>query len=425
MFYDYAKIFVKAGKGGDGMVSFRREKYVPAGGPSGGDGGRGGDVVFVADEGLRTLVDFRFKKHFRAEPGKPGQSKNMHGAAGSDSVVRVPVGTVVKKDDGSVTGDLICHKQRLVVAKGGRGGKGNARFVSSVNRAPRIADNGAPGEEGWLELELKLLADVGLIGFPNVGKSSIIAKVSAAKPKIADYPFTTIDPNLGVVRLDDEESFVLADIPGLIEGAGEGAGLGHRFLRHVERTRVLIHVLDISGFENRDPLEDFDLIQKELEIYNPGLSRKPQIVAANKMDLPHAEENLARLRDKLGDRYPILAVSAATGQGCMDLMWEADKLLNEQPADMPELAVEELKITRLEAGEGLPIMARRENDYWILSGAEVERQVQRTNFTNEAAVNRLLKILRAMNVDGVLKRAGAADGDTIVIGPMEFEYSET
>jgi GTP-binding protein len=425
MFYDYAKIFVKAGKGGDGMVSFRREKYVPAGGPSGGDGGRGGDVVFVADEGLRTLVDFRFKKHFRAEPGKAGQSKNMHGAAGSDMIVRVPVGTVVKKDDGSVVGDLICHKQRLVTAKGGRGGKGNARFVSSVNRAPRVADNGEPGEESWLELELKLLADVGLIGFPNVGKSSIISRVSAAKPKIAGYPFTTIDPNLGVVRLDEEESFVLADIPGLIEGAGEGAGLGHRFLRHVERTRVLIHVLDISGSENRDPLEDFDLIQKELEIYNPGLSRKPQIIAANKMDLPNAVENLIRLTDKLGDRFPVSAVSAATGQGCMELMREAGRLLKEQPLDFPERTEEEIKVTRLEMDGSPPIMVRRENDFWILSGAVVERQIQRTNFANEAAVNRLLKILRSMDVDGSLKQAGATDGDTVLIGPMEFEYSET
>ena len=424
MFYDYAKIFVKAGKGGDGMVSFRREKYVPAGGPSGGDGGRGGDVVFVADEGLRTLVDFRFKKHFHAAPGESGRSKNMHGAAGGDLIVKAPVGTIVKKADGTVVGDLIAHRQRLVAAKGGQGGKGNARFASSVNRAPRIADNGAPGEESWLELELKLLADVGLVGFPNVGKSSIIARVSAARPKIADYHFTTIDPNLGMVRLDEEDSFVLADIPGLIEGAGGGAGLGHRFLRHVERTMVLLHVLDISGFEGRDPLEDFDKILGELEIYSPGLSRKPQIIAANKMDLPGAAENLTRLKERWGGSYRIMELSAATGMGCQELMREAGKLLNEQDAAPQPIPEEALKITRLESDEGPPLTVRRDKDRWILSGDKVERQIQRTNFANEAAVNRLLKILRAMDVDGNLKKAGAADGDTILIGPMEFEYTD-
>ena len=424
MFYDYARVFAKAGKGGDGMVAFRREKYVPTGGPSGGDGGRGGNVVFVGDEGLRTLVDFRFQRHLHAEPGQPGRSKNMHGAAGGDLIVRVPVGTIVKREDGETVGDLVFHRQRLVVAKGGRGGKGNARFVSSVNRAPRVADNGGLGEEGWLTLELKLLADVGLVGFPNVGKSTIISMVSAARPKIADYHFTTIDPNLGVVRLDDEDSFVLADIPGLIEGAGEGAGLGHRFLRHVERTKVLIHVLDISGYEDRDPLEDFDRIQKELEIYSPGLSAKPQIIAANKMDIPGAEENLVRLQEKLGDRYQIIAVSAATGLGCQQLTREAGKLLREQESILALVPEEEIKITRLPVDDEPPLVAKRENDYWILTGAEMRRQVQRTNFGNDAAVSRLLRILRSMDVDRILRQAGAVDGDTIVIGPMEFEFSD-
>ena len=425
MFYDFAKVHVKAGKGGDGMVSFRREKYVPAGGPSGGDGGRGGSVVFVADEGLRTLMDFRYKKHLRAEEGHPGGSKNMHGAAGSDLVVKTPVGTIIKKEDGTVIGDLVFHRQRLVVAEGGRGGKGNARFTSSVNRAPRVADNGEPGGEGWLLLELKLLADVGLIGFPNVGKSTIIAAVSAARPKIADYPFTTIDPNLGMVRLGEEDSFVLADIPGLIEGAGGGAGLGHRFLRHVERTKVLIHVLDISGYENRDPLEDFDLILKELDIYDPGLSQKPQIIAANKTDLPQAEENLARLRAKLGDRYPIFPLSAVTGSGTQQLMREAGRILREQEAVLAPAPVDEIRITRLAPEDGPALEARWEDDCWVLAGAEAKRQIQRTNFANEAAVSRLLKILRSMDVDRILREAGAADGDTVVIGPMEFVFAET
>ena len=249
--------------------------------------------------------------------------------------------------------------------------------------------------------------------------------VSAARPKIADYHFTTIDPNLGVVRIDDEESFVLADIPGLIEGAGEGAGLGHRFLRHVERTKVLIHVLDISGFEGRDPLADFDMILRELEIYSPGLSGKPQIIAANKTDLPGSEENLIRLREKLGDRYPILALSAATGQGCLQLMQAAAKLLKEQEYALASLPTEEIKITRLDTDDEPALSAVKENDCWILAGSEMKRQVQRTNFANEAAVNRLLRILRSMDVDGILRKAGAADGDTVVIGPMEFEFSET
>lgn len=407
------------------MVSFRREKYVPAGGPSGGDGGRGGDVVFVADEGLRTLVDFRFRKYLQAAAGEPGKSKNMHGAAAGDLSVKVPVGTIVKKDDGSMAGDLVFHRQRLVVAKGGRGGKGNARFVSSVNRAPRVADNGEPGEESWLVLELKLLADVGLIGFPNVGKSTIISVVSAARPKIADYPFTTIDPNLGVVRLDEEESFVLADIPGLIEGAGEGAGLGHRFLRHVERTKVLIHVLDISGFEGRDPLEDFSLIQKELEIYSPGLSGKPQIIAANKMDLPQAEDNLARLRGKLGRHVPVIPLSAATGEGCLQLMRAAWELLKEQDSVLPAAPADEIKITKFEAERAPALLAKREDDYWVLAGSVMDRQIPRTNFANEAAVGRLLKILRSMDADRILREAGATDGDTVRIGPMEFEYSDS
>ena len=298
------------------MVSFRREKYVPEGGPSGGDGGKGGSVILEADEGLRTLVDFRFKRHFKAERGENGKSKNMHGADGENIIIPVPVGTIVRlAETKEVLADLVQHGQRYVVAQGGRGGKGNARFASSVNRVPKIAENGELGEEKWLELELKLLADVGLLGFPNVGKSTIISHVSAAKPKIANYPFTTIDPNLGVVSLEEGKSFVLVDIPGLVEGASQGVGLGHRFLRHVERTRLLLHVLDISGSENRDPLADFAVVNQELVTYNPQLQDRPQLIVANKMDLPGAEENLARLRQELGGQYEIFPVSAVTGEG--------------------------------------------------------------------------------------------------------------
>ncbi|MEA4891299.1 MAG: GTPase ObgE [Peptococcaceae bacterium] len=422
MFYDYAKVYVKGGNGGNGMVSFRREKYVPAGGPSGGDGGRGGSVVFVADEGLRTLVDFRYKRHFKAPAGQPGRSKNMHGAKGEDLIVKVPVGTVVKNEDGSLVGDLICHHQRLVTAAGGRGGKGNARFVSSINRAPEVADNGEPGQEAFLILELKLLADVGLVGFPNVGKSSIISVVSAAKPKIADYHFTTIDPNLGVVRLEEEDSFVLVDIPGLVEGAAEGVGLGHRFLRHVERTRLLLHVLDIAGSEGRDPLEDYRTIQNEMEIYNPALKAKPQIIVANKMDLPGARENLERLKEAMPEGPEVFAVSAATGQGLRELMLAAGRLLKELPLFREEPEGEEIKVTRFEAQEGPALKILRDNENYVVSGHEAERQITRTNFANEAAVNRLLKILRSMGVDKALREAGAETGATVVIGPMEFEF---
>jgi GTP-binding protein len=422
MFFDYAKIFVKGGDGGNGMVSFRREKYVPYGGPSGGDGGRGGDVALVAEEGLRTLVDFKFKKQFKAEPGKHGGSKNKHGADGESVEVKVPIGTVVKNSEtDEIIGDLTTHGQRFVAARGGRGGRGNARFSSSTNRVPEMSDNGETGEEFWLILELKLLADVGLIGFPNVGKSSVIAKVSAAKPKIADYHFTTIDPNLGVVRLEDEDSFVLVDIPGLIEGAGEGMGLGHRFLRHVERTRLLLHVLDVSGSENRNPLEDFETIQKEIELYNPQLKERPQIIAANKMDLTGAEENLKSLRKVMQDRYEIFPVSAATGEGLPELMRRAGSLLKELP-DLPVVfaGAEQVKLTRFRPEA--PFVLEKENGAWVLTGPEIRKWVVRTNFANQAAVARFLRVLQKIGVERALRDQGARHGDTVIAGDFEFEF---
>ena len=308
MFYDRTKIYVKAGNGGNGAVSFRREKYVPLGGPDGGDGGRGGDIILVADEGLRTLVDFRYKRHYKGDRGEHGQGKDRHGKSAEDLILRVPVGTIVKDaETGEILADFTKHGQREVVAKGGRGGRGNARFISNTNKAPTVAERGEPGEERWLLLELKLLADVGLVGFPNVGKSTLISKVSAARPKIADYPFTTLVPNLGVVRVE-EESFVMADIPGIIEGAHTGAGLGLEFLRHVERTRLLLHVLDISGSEGRDPVQDFEIINRELREYSPALAERPMLVVPNKIDLPGSEDNLARLREHLRDKYEIFPI---------------------------------------------------------------------------------------------------------------------
>jgi GTP-binding protein len=421
MFYDRAKIFVKGGDGGNGCVAFRREKYVPEGGPSGGDGGRGGDVVFLADEGLRTLMDFRYRRHYKAGRGAHGLGKNMHGRSGGDLVVRVPAGTVVKlADTAEVLADLVEHGREYIVARGGRGGRGNARFATSQNKAPTMAENGEPGEERWLDLELKLLADVGLVGFPNAGKSTLIASVSAAKPKIADYPFTTLTPNLGVVRVGEGSSFVMADIPGLIEGAHTGAGLGHEFLRHVERTRLLIHVIDMGGAGGRDPVEDYRIINRELELYSPRLARRPQLVAANKMDLPEAAEHLPRLREEIGGHREIFAVSAATGEGLQELLFRASSLLAGLPEEAPELPQPEERVVRYQPAERFAIA--RENGIFIVSGAEIERHVAMTNLENEEALRRLQRIMALMGLEQALKDAGAREGDVIRIGKLEFDY---
>ncbi|WP_425806704.1 GTPase ObgE [Desulfitobacterium sp. Sab5] len=424
MFYDQAKIYVKGGDGGAGAVAFRREKYVPEGGPSGGDGGRGGDVVFMADEGLRTLVDFRYKRHYKADRGEHGQGKNMHGKGGEDFVVRIPTGTLVKdQDTGEVLADLTEHGQKVVVAKGGRGGRGNARFMSNTNKAPTLAENGEPGEERYLTLELKLLADVGLVGFPNVGKSTMISRVSAAKPKIADYHFTTLVPNLGVVELEDGDSFVMADIPGLIEGAHTGAGLGHEFLRHTERTRLILHVLDIAGSENRDPLEDYRIIQEELQQYSPELAKRPMIIVANKMDIPGAEENLKRLKESLGDELEIFPVSAATGEGLKDVIYRIAQLLPDIPA--PEIFVredEQHKFTHAEEKERFELT--REDGVFVISGKEIEKHVKMTLFESEEGVYRFQNILKAMGVDDALRAAGIKEGDKVQIAGVEFNWED-
>ncbi|BAE84952.1 GTPase ObgE [Desulfitobacterium hafniense] len=424
MFYDQAKIYVKGGDGGAGAVAFRREKYVPEGGPSGGDGGRGGKVIFIADEGLRTLVDFRYKRHYKADRGEHGQGKNMHGKSGEDMSVRIPVGTVVKDaDTGEILADLIEHGQKVVVANGGRGGRGNARFMSNTNKAPTVAENGEPGEERNLLLELKLLADVGLVGFPNVGKSTIISRISAAKPKIADYHFTTLVPNLGVVELEDGESFVVADIPGLIEGAHTGAGLGHEFLRHTERTRLIFHVLDIAGSEERDPLEDFQIIAEELRQYSQELANRPILIVANKMDIPGAEENLQRLTEKLGEDYRIFPVSAATGEGLKELVYAAAKALPEIPA--PQIFVrdeEQHKLTQASAPHRFELT--REGDFFVVSGKEIEKHVQMTMFDREDGLYRFQNILKAMGIERALLDEGIKVGDKVRIAGIEFEWEE-
>lgn len=398
----------------------RREKYVPFGGPWGGDGGRGGNVIFVADEGLNTLQDFRYKKHFKADRGEHGMSKNMNGAAGDDLVVRVPTGTVVRDaDTGRLIGDLVEEGQRVVIAKGGRGGRGNVHFSSGTNKAPRIAEKGEPGQELYVEMELKLIADVGLIGFPNAGKSTFISMVSAAKPKIANYPFTTIVPNLGVVSVG-EDSFVIADIPGLIEGAAEGIGLGHEFLRHTERTRLMIHVVDTAGTEGRDPVEDIKVINRELALYDERLAHRPQIIAANKMDItPEAEENLARLKEEFGDQYEIFPISAATNQGLDKVLHRVVELLEEVPLVLPEEPDE-----IIEEPEDRFHIKRDIDGNWRVTGKEIERHVAMTYIEEDESLERLQRIMKMMGLERGLVDAGVKVGEIVRIGDWEFEWSE-
>ncbi len=427
MFVDEARIYVKGGDGGNGAVSYRREKYVPLGEPAGGDGGHGADVVFVVEEGLRTLVDFRYNRHYKAPKGENGGTKNRHGKNAAPMLVKVPPGTTVRDaDTGEFLGDLVHHGQRLVVARGGRGGRGNTRFASPLNKAPDMAEKGEPGQERWLQLELKVLADVGLIGFPSVGKSTILSKVSAARPKIGDYPFTTLSPELGVVEVYEGKSFVLADIPGLIEGAAEGHGLGHEFLRHVERTRLLVHVIDMAAVDMRDPLEDYEIINAELSSYATVLATRPQIIAANKMDLPGAAENLKRFHDRYPE-LPVYQISAATGQGLQNLMREVLVRLESMPAE-PESAAPEAvenettgrKVYRFE--ETQPFTIEQENRLFTVHSAELEKLVTMTNFQQYDAVKRFQRILKARGVDDALRKKGAKEGDVIRIGDMEFDF---
>lgn len=427
MFYDYAKVNVKAGDGGNGIVAFRREKYVPKGGPAGGDGGKGGSIILRADEGLRTLIDFRYQTHYKGKRGDHGSGAKQHGRSADDIVLRVPVGTVVRDaDTKKLLGDLRHHGQEIVVAQGGRGGRGNARFVSSTHRAPAFAENGEKGEERWITLELKLLADVGLVGFPNVGKSTIISRVSAAKPKIANYHFTTLEPNLGMVRVDAGRSFVIADVPGLVEGAAEGAGLGHRFLRHVERTRVLVHVVDLSGSEGRDPLEDLAVIRGELERYAPHLNDKPMVIVANKVDLMSDDDREAALA-RLAEAYPgvkIFAMSAATDADLNPLIYHlADVLDAIGPVEYSEEDFDEVE--EVPVKEEAPFRVQKIGpDAYEVVGPEIDGLVGRTQFDRDEAVERFMKILDNMGIEKALRAAGIQDGDTVVVGPMAFDYLE-
>ncbi|ASA23756.1 GTPase ObgE [Paenibacillus donghaensis] len=431
MFVDKAKIYVKGGDGGDGLVAFRREKYVPEGGPAGGDGGRGGDVIFKVDEGLRTLMDFRYQRHFKADRGVKGRNKSMHGANAEHMIVRIPPGTVLIDDDtGETIADMTRHGQYVVVARGGRGGRGNTRFATAANTAPELAENGEEGQERYIVMELKVMADVGLVGFPSVGKSTLLSVVSAAKPKIGAYHFTTITPNLGVVDVGDGRSFVMADLPGLIEGAHEGIGLGHEFLRHVERTRIIIHVVDMSGSEGRDPFEDWVKINDELKQYNAALTDRPQIVAANKMDMPESEANLTAFRESVAALRPeieILPISSLTRQGIQELLYRATDVLDSIPAaPVVEEVVEttERKVYKLEAEEDDSFIITRDNEAFVVSSPRIERMMKRMQLTTHDAILKLARTLRHMGVDAELRKRGAVEGTIVRIADFEFEFVE-
>lgn len=431
MFVDKAKVYVKGGDGGDGLVAFRREKYVPEGGPAGGDGGKGGDVIFRVDEGLRTLMDFRYQRHFKADKGIKGRNKSQHGANADDLIVRIPPGTILLDDDtGEVIADMTRHGQQVVVARGGRGGRGNTRFATAKNTAPEIAENGEEGQERYVVLELKVMADVGLVGFPSVGKSTLLSVVSGATPKIGAYHFTTITPNLGVVEVEEGRSFVMADLPGLIEGAHEGVGLGHEFLRHVERTRVIIHVVDMSGSEGRDPYEDWMKINDELRLYNATLAERPQIVAANKMDMPDSEDNLEAFREKVLKERPdleILPISSLTRQGIKELLYRAADLLDSIPqtVEVEEVAeTTERKVYKLDKKEDDSFTIVRENEIYVVQSEKIERMMKRMQLNSHEAILKLARILRSMGVDEELRKRGAKDGTIVRINDFEFEFVE-
>jgi GTP-binding protein len=420
MTYDEAKIHVRSGDGGNGLVHFRREKYVPRGGPSGGDGGRGGDVVLVVKPTLNTLIVFSRQSHFQAEKGAPGGTSNKTGRSGADLLIDVPPGTVVRDaQTGDLIADLTQPGQRVRVAKGGRGGRGNARFASSTNQAPRIAEKGQPGEERWLALELKLLADVGIVGVPNAGKSTLLSVISNATPKIASYPFTTLQPNLGVVLLDDRD-VVFADIPGLIEGAHTGAGLGHDFLRHIQRTRVLVHLLDGAA---EDPTADFHQINTELALFDDKLGEKPQVVVFNKMDLPQAQARWPEIRQQLEDlAHEVLAISAVTHQNVRDVVNRAVQMLDSLPEEEPEVA--ELPVYQLGEDPLAFSVERLSGDEFRVSGKRIEHAVAMTYWDYDQAVTRFQRILESMGIAAALEKAGVKIGDTVYIGEHELEWAE-
>ena len=425
MFIDKARIFVKSGNGGNGAVSFRREKYVPAGGPDGGDGGNGASVIFEVDLGLRTLMDFKYQRKYVAEHGEDGSKKRKAGRNGEDLILKVPPGTIIRDEaTGLVIADLKEEGDRAVVAKGGRGGKGNQHFANAVRQAPAFARSGSDGVEKWVVLELKMIADVGLLGFPNVGKSTFLSVVTKAKPKIANYHFTTLTPNLGVVQTKFGESFVLADIPGLIEGAAEGVGLGHDFLRHVERTKVLIHIVDISGLEGRDALDDFDKINGELKLYNEKLATRPQVVVANKMDILEDESIFDEFKNELEGRgYKVFKMSAATKSGVEEVIKEAGKMLTEIPVMDLEIPDEERYVEQ-EKRFTYEINVEEGEEYntYVVTGSFVDRLLASVNIHDADSLRYFHKVLNNKGVLQQIREMGVQDGDMVRLNDIEFEY---
>ena len=425
MFTDYAKIYASAGKGGNGAVSFRREKYIAAGGPDGGDGGKGGDIYFEVDPDSNTLIDFRYKKKFKAENGNNGEGAHKYGKSGEDLYIKVPIGTIVKDaKTNEILADLSEKGQKELVLRGGRGGKGNSHFATATRQAPRFAQGGEEGEEKELILELKLLADVGLIGYPRVGKSTILSIVTAATPKIADYPFTTLVPNLGVVKPEYGESFVIADIPGLIEGASEGVGLGTEFLRHIERTRLLLHVIDVSGLSGRDPIEDYYVINKELEKYSEKLAKRKQIIVANKIDSmqdPEIYEKLEKLAKE--NNQELFKISAATGEGIKELMIEVSKILKTLPKEILIEKTENKKIYTLEKEEE-PYTIVKEDDMFIVDGPAIRELMRKVNMEDNESLYYFQKKLNELGVNEKLKQAGVQEGDTVKVYDYLLEWED-
>lgn len=421
MFIDETNIKVIAGSGGDGCTAFRREKYVEMGGPFGGNGGKGSDIIFKVDTGLHTLVDLRYMKTVKGKKGENGSGKNMDGKSADDIIIKVPQGTVVSDfDTGLIIADLKEKDDMVVVAKGGRGGRGNTAFKTLANPAPNFSENGEPGEERILKVELKLLADVGLVGLPSVGKSTFLSKVSKATPKIADYHFTTLSPNLGVVKTVDNRSFVMADLPGLIEGASQGVGLGDKFLRHIERTKVIAHIVDMSGLEGRDPFDDYQVINKELENFSPKLLKKPMVVIANKMDMPEAKKNLEEFKKKVNvEVYPI---SAITSSNLNEVLIKLADLVDKEP-NTP-LYDEETYLSHVlyKFEEEKPFTIEKENDTYIIRGKNVEKMFRMTNFQSDEGIERFIRQLRKLGIDEELEKMGIEEGSIVKILDYEFEY---
>lgn len=425
MFADRAKIFIRSGKGGDGHVSFRRELYVPNGGPDGGDGGRGGDVIFEVDEGLNTLQDFRHKRKFAAQDGEPGGKRRCHGGDGNDIILKVPEGTVLKEaQSGKVIADMSGSNRRQVILKGGKGGLGNQHFATATMQIPKYAQPGQPAQELWVTLELKVIADVGLVGFPNVGKSTFLSRVTNARPKIANYHFTTLSPNLGVVDMPGSKGFVIADIPGLIEGASEGVGLGHEFLRHIERTKVMIHVVDAAGTEGRDPVDDIHKINAELKAYNPEIAARPQVIAANKIDViyPDGEDPVERLRKEFEPSgIKVFPISGVTGEGIPELLYAVSGLL-EQMDDEPVVFQQEYFPEDELIYEDLPYTVEKDEDVFVVEGPKIEKMLGYTNLDSEKGFQFFQRFLKDTGILEKLEEAGIQEGDTVRMYGLQFDY---